>query len=1038
MTARAASSAAAHGEEGAWLSRLRDAIDHGAHLLPAQGPIPVFIHHNTLHAFEDLPFTQAVEEAARRYGCQPYLAEERYREELERGRIRFAGLEAMLRDDLGDAADERLPPRCTRFELRLAMLQHPVRFGPTEELLWFVAETDALRHVRPATPPATRLRLIAETRRWVMRDLRGGHEAGHNGGATAGQRAAAGLSGLLERFGEARIEGWTPEQWEAFALQSLWRVCCDGAATVPECTAAPALPTRHRDLLLQTTGIDTDLRVHEVLHPYCAAFLDQGLAAWQLPLWSEGFYRAFSALYRLPGGPPDSWRWGLASELRRMEAARVGPLESIRESLDLLGVAEEEWDDYLAATLLALRGWAGMIRFLEERPDRAVHPPPPGSLVEFLAVRLVLERLALQAAARDHLGYSGPLTALRDELRKRLGTPRPHSVEQRAFLVFQLAQVLGWTPPDLHRLSEREWHTLVREIEAFSALERRRIFHLAYEGRFRFQSLDALALHAPDAETEPRTPRFQVMFCIDEREESFRRHVEELAPDAETFGIAGFYFVPMYFRGAADAHFVPLCPVVIRPRHWVVERADGCQEGAHGRRARTRRVLGRTMHQLHVGSRTFAFGALLSAVFGVLASVPLIVRTLFPRLMARLRSTCGRIILDPPATRLQLERTEAPPGSGHGPIGFTLDELTDIGERVLRDTGLTRNFARLVLTLGHGSSSINNPHESAYDCGACGGSRGGPNGRAVAQILNDPLVRQRLAARGLRIPDETVFVGGWHNTSNELVTFFDLDLLPDSHAAEFAAARGILERARERNAHERCRRFMSARLTLSFAEALQHVEGRAEDLAQVRPELGHATNALCIVGRRCRTRGLFLDRRAFLNSYDPTQDDADGAILTRILLAALPVCAGISLEYYFSTVDSPGLGCGSKLPHNITALLGVMDGAASDLRTGLPWQMVEIHEPVRILFVVETTPDIMLRILERNPGLDQLVRNQWVQLAVLDPHSSTVRLYRDGVFRDYRPQAQQLPRAQSSVDWYRGWRDHLEFAVIDPRAVPAG
>src|SRR5205823_12201589 len=158
----------------------------------------------------------------------------------------------------------------------------------------------------------------------------------------------------------------------------------------------------------------------------------------------------------------------------------------------------------------------------------------------------------------------------------------------------------------------------------------------------------------------------------------------------------------------------------------------------------------------------------------------------------------------------------------------------------------------------------------------------------------------------------------------------------------------------ERNAHERCRRFQSAPLTISFEEARKHVEERAEDLAQVRPEWGHATNALCVVGRRSRTRGLFLDRRAFLTSYDPTQDDEDCTVLTRLLQAAVPVCAGISLEYYFSYTDNPGYGSGSKLPHNITALLGVMDGAASDLRTGLPWQMVEIHEPVRLLFVVET------------------------------------------------------------------------------------
>ena len=91
-------------------------------------------------------------------------------------------------------------------------------------------------------------------------------------------------------------------------------------------------------------------------------------------------------------------------------------------------------------------------------------------------------------------------------------------------------------------------------------------------------------------------------------------------------------------------------------------------------------------------------------------------------------------------------------------------------------------------------------------------------------MLNDPRVRERLAQRGLSIPAETFFVGGMHNTCNETLTFFDLDLLPESHRSEFESVQRILEAACDRNAHERCRRFESAPLTLSFAGARQHVE----------------------------------------------------------------------------------------------------------------------------------------------------------------------------------------------------------------------
>jgi uncharacterized protein YbcC (UPF0753/DUF2309 family) len=240
----------------------------------------------------------------------------------------------------------------------------------------------------------------------------------------------------------------------------------------------------------------------------------------------------------------------------------------------------------------------------------------------------------------------------------------------------------------------------------------------------------------------------------------------------------------------------------------------------------------------------------------------------------------------------------------------------------------------------------------------------------------------------------------------------------------------IIEESCDRNAHERCRRFDSAPLTLSFPAARRHVEGRSEDLAQTRPELGHATNAFCIVGRRSRTRGLYLDRRAFLTSYDPTQDDADCTILSRILGAVVPVCAGIGLEYYFSRIDSTGWGCGTKLPHNIAALVGVMDGMQSDLRTGLPWQMVEIHEPVRLLFVIETSPENMLRIMAKNDGIDRVVRNGWVQLAVLEPDTSQILVFQDGAFHPHRPEATTLPAAASSTDWYCGRRGHLAFAQI--------
>ncbi len=1016
------------------LAELEGLIEHASHLLPAQGPITVFIHHNTLHAFEDLPFDQALKQASLTYGCQPYLTENQYRDALRTGRIRFAELTQVLQRDLGASASDAVPCFGTRLDLRLAMLNDPLCMGPATELIWYVEETNALQRMRPEASSATRSRLIAETRHWVMRDLRGDDDAQLGSKKTRAAGASNGLRDLLDRFGESTIERWSDQQWERFTLQALWRVCRDGVRDVQVPTANPHVPIRHRDLLLDATDEDADLLVHGALIPFVAAYLDQGMAQHTMPLREEGFLRAFGALYGRQAGSPDRWKRGLAEELQRMEQKGVTPIESILDSLEKLGVPPEEWNEFISASLLALRGWAGMVRQLELRGDRAVHPLPANSLLEFLAVRLLLDRFAASHVAREAIGYDGPLHELRDELHEKYHPRRQPTGEQRAFLIFQLAQVVGVAPNVLHQLTRKEWGCIVQEIEAFDALERRRIFQLAYERRFVVQALDSIAIHSSQKRERSAPPVYQVACCLDEREESFRRHLEEIEPRVETFGAAGFYNVAMYYRGAADAHFTPLCPVVVRPKHWVIEEVADDHRDTHQRRAKTRRALGAAVHHIHRGSRTIASGTVLAGTVGVLATFPLVARILFPRLAARIRKSLGHIVEPPTATRLRIERHAETCGPEADQVGFTVDEMAAAAEGLLRGMGLTTRFSRLVLLLGHGSSSLNNPYNSAYNCGACGGSAGGPNARAMAHLLNDPRVRASLTARGLPIPSDTVFVGGYHNTCDETVTYFDLDGIPESHRAEFALAQRDIENACDRNAHERCRRFMSAPLSFTPPAARRHVAERAEDLAQTRPELGHATNALTFVGRRDWSRGLFLDRRAFLTSYDPTQDDANSSILTGLLQAVFPVCAGINLEYYFSKVDNAGFGSGTKLPHNLASLLGVMDGAASDLRTGLPWQMVEIHEPMRSLFVIETTPEAMLGIMDRNEAIGRLSRNGWIQLAVLHPETRELSLLHDGKFEPYRPQVSTLPEAARSIDWYRGWRDHLEFCQIASRA----
>ena len=316
------------------------------------------------------------------------------------------------------------------------------------------------------------------------------------------------------------------------------------------------------------------------------------------------------------------------------------------------------------------------------------------------------------------------------------------------------------------------------------------------------------------------------------------------------------------------------------------------------------------------------------------------------------------------------------------------------------------------------------------DCGATGGGRGGPNARAFAAMANHSAVRESLVKRGVEILNSTHFVGAYHNTCDDSMLYYDTDLIPQLLVNDFDEVRELLAHACQCDAHERCRRFESAPRHLEIKNALYHAEEHAADLGQPRPEYGHASNAVCVIGRRETSRGLFLDRRAFLISYDPIKDES-GEALGPLLAAAGPVGAGISLEYYFSFIDPDGYGCGTKLPHNITGLIGVMDGHASDLRTGLPWQMVEIHEPMRLLIIVESTVEILTQIVDKFPGVAQLVLNGWVQLVSVDPSTRVMNVFEGSAFVPYCTVQQELPIVDSSIDWYAGHRDHLGVARIE-------
>ncbi len=946
-------------------AKLHHLLDHASHYLPAQGPIGVFIHHNTLHAFQHEPFEKAVLDAAQIFKTEPYMSEEAYQNERQRGRILDQDIDAAVKNE---ADAEIIPGRLTRRQLRRALLIPGVRRVNGRNIAWHVEEGEMLQAFRTDLDPLAARALATDT------------------------------------------------------PQALWEVCSRRYKPQP----APVLPRpkRPREAVLASRGVDLDHIVHPPLIRLTGAYLDQGIAYWPMPLREHGLLKAARQIIALPFSVYPAHLSRIGQVFADQEKRGLGADAVVNEMLVKLGVPESEWQDYIIAELLPLAGWAGLVHCLEKDPSLAPHDRVRCSLMEFLALRLTYTAVALESVMGDTTSWR--------RLKAPVVSSDPLTHQAR---LYDAAQLLGLPSKDLQALPEGVFTHLCEELEACNELERRRLLHIAYERRHERQILIPLAKHRALPRIGPESCRLaaQVMFCIDEREESIRRALEEIDPSIETHGAAGFFGCAIDYTGIDDARGVALCPVVVKPAHEVREKPMEGHSATDAKRQSLRRVWAKVVRHGYISSRTLVRGSFSTAFLGFFSLFPLALRVLSPLSYARLMGKLNELFLPEPRTELSFMRDDATSKDATSGLllGFSTQEKADRVASVLGPAGLYKGHARLVVVLGHGSTSLNNPFESAYCCGACGGRSGGPNARVFAAMANRPEVRLALKERGICIPDDTWFVGGYHDTCNDNIDLYDLDFVPSSHVQDLNRVRDQLDQARAMSAHERTRRFEAADSGQDAAVGLRHVQERSQHLGEPRPEYGHCTNAVSVVGRRSSTKGLFLDRRSFLVSYDAACDPQNKS-LAALLGAVIPVCAGISLEYYFSTVDNEGYGCGTKLPHNITGLLGVMNGFQGDLRTGLPLQTVEIHEPMRILFVVETTPERVMSTILANPLLKEFLVNRWIRLATMDPEDGHIEIYRDGVFEKLQGDEEPLPVAASSMAYYSGKIEHLPVARIEP------
>ncbi|MCB1638078.1 MAG: DUF2309 domain-containing protein, partial [Thiothrix sp.] len=854
-----------------------------------------------------------------------------------------------------------------------------------------------------------------------------------------------------------------------------------------------------RQLLHALLGADIMVEKMPVLLRTLAAWLDQGMASWRGDNLRHGFYTVWKQLARENWGSqledmpdwkahldalPDDAGEALESELRHMGIPPerwCGYLE--RLALDLPGwsgmflwrhrhpgyrglALHTDMMDYLAVRLVLEHLFARRIcrrywqieaslprihnRFRRHPAEFLVrYRTFNGELPEYLLnrARLLIDR-SRSGRHADHDWEQLALLMLDWKRAQKAGftdtaaTASP-LLHDHGWRLFRLVQLLGLDAGEVRTLSQGGQNTnaLAQLFDCMERLERCPPGYLwlqAYEHHYREQVFQALrANHErglwPQRQTRPQA---QLIFCMDDREEGFRRHLESLNPQLETLGAAAFFNLPMNWRGLDDATATKLCPVPVHPVHLVREQARAGAETQKARHEQRRGLRLKLQYGLHQLSRSSPLAGTVASLLAAPASLVLLLgKSFVPRLSGRLSVQLQQNWDRTVPTEVHANAADMDPqrSEQHNQQGFTDTEQADLVADFLLTHGLTTHLAPLVVLVGHYSTNQNNPHQAAYGCGACSGRYSGPNARTFATLANRSVIRQLLAERGISIPADCWFIGAEHDTCNEVIRWQDADQVPATHQAAFSALQQDMQQAGRQSARERCRKLASAPRHPTPEQALRHMSARAFDYSQPRPELGHATNALALIGRRSMSQSLFLDRRAFLISYD-WRTDPDGSMLERTVLSAGPVGAGISLEYYFSSVDNPHYGCGSKVAHNITGLFGVMQGSSSDLRTGLPCQMIEIHEPMRLLMVLEAAPETVSAIYARQPAIRELIGNGWVLLGVKEPEQGQLYFFHpERGLEPWQADTELPPTAHvaTSADWYQGSDRHLPPALLD-------
>ncbi|MCU4666865.1 DUF2309 domain-containing protein [Bacillus paralicheniformis] len=687
---------------------------------------------------------------------------------------------------------------------------------------------------------------------------------------------------------------------------------------------------------------------HHVIK-WCKLFLDESQSAWRLPHREKGFYSAWRQLVE---HDPALAR----AERQRLKGWPEEPRDAMKRALRALDISDGDVQAYLEAHLLSLPGWAGMMLWRSQQSQ-----DEQGLLLEYLAIRLSMEWMLIEPYVP-------------------LSKPKPEKEMQVVPLIAAWLHWGGLTPDEWLKLSAAEQKARLTLARRFDDLTRRRIWLEAWEQSYAAEVRNLITANKPAAAAKSEAALAQLAFCIDVRSEPFRRALEKSGP-FETYGTAGFFNLAIETCELGTKHTHSSLPVILKPQHRVNETADESSFKSYQEHKKAAASLSSAFKKM---KQNLLAGMLLPEVSGPWLSLQMAARSLVPRTAGQTFRNARKTWLKKPQAKLSLDRMET---SDAGiPVGFTDEEKAAYARQALKMMGITDRFAPLVVICGHASRSTNNPYASALDCGACGGASGAFNARVLAALCNLPSVRQRLRSDGIFIPDDTVFAAAEHITTLDELQWLYVPELPAKAQQAFDRINSVLPDVSRTVGAERLEELPQ----LGYQNPRNEVERFAEDWSEIRPEWGLARNASFIIGTRRLTREADLEGRAFLHSYD-WRNDEDGSILSGIISGPGTVAQWINLQYYASTVAPHYYGSGNKATQTVTSGLGVMQGNASDLLAGLPWQSVmrsddEIyHAPLRLLIVIEAPDDAIERLLDRDHSFRQKAENGWIHLASINP-----------------------------------------------------